>query len=58
MATSTKANRDLINSKNGILFKDTPEDFAEALEEVNKNKDKFISDQIRETVEGYLAKIR
>jgi hypothetical protein len=53
MATSTKANRDLINNKNGILFKDTPEAFAEALEEVFKLKNSISSVQIQKTLEGF-----
>lgn len=53
MATSTKANKDFINDENGILFNDNAHDFADALEEVYKNKNKFDSAKIRETVKEY-----
>lgn len=53
IATSTKANKDLINSENGILCEDTPEAFAEALEKVYVDKSKFSSTQIRQTLEDY-----
>jgi len=53
MATSTKANKDLINNDNGILFNDNAHDFAKALEEVFLNKSKFDSTKIRETVKEY-----
>lgn len=53
MATSTKANKDLINNSNGILFNDNAHDFADALEDVYKNKNKYDSARIRETVKEY-----
>jgi len=53
MATSTKGNRDLITSANGILFEDTPADFALALDYVYKNRHKFNSMRIRETMEEF-----
>jgi glycosyltransferase involved in cell wall biosynthesis len=53
IATATKANKDIINSINGLLIKDTPSDFVNALEEVIKNKDLLSSTQIRMTIEEY-----
>lgn len=51
IATSTYANEEIINDKNGVLIKDTPESFCSGIENVlTKN---FNSDDIRKSVKDY-----
>lgn len=51
IATSTISNEEIINQENGILIKDTPQDFCNGIEKIMKMK--FDSDTIRETVKEY-----
>lgn len=53
IATATDANRDVITSDNGILIKDTPEDFARALESIYEHKVFFNEVNIRNTLNAY-----
>lgn len=50
IATETFCNSNIINEKNGILIKDTEEDFANAINYIYKNSREFNSSVIRETL--------
>lgn len=50
MATSTYCNRQIISADNGILIDDTPEDFAEAINKIYKQRDSINSNTIRNTL--------
>lgn len=51
IATSTISNEEIINQENGLLIKDTPQDFCNGIEKIMNMK--FDSDTIRETVKEY-----
>lgn len=53
IATSTTANKEIINSDNGLLIEDTAESFANALIEIIKNKKSLDSSKIKSTLEKY-----
>jgi len=53
IGTSTKLNRNLITTTNGVVSSDSPESFASALEKVYNNKDNYDSKKIRETLTQY-----
>lgn len=53
IATATDANKEIISAENGILIKDTPEDFAKALEYIYTHKESFRENKIRESLENY-----
>lgn len=53
IATETGSNKDLITEVNGILIKDTPEDFSKALYAVYQKQELIDSKLIRKTLECY-----
>lgn len=53
IATETSSNKELITEVNGILIKDTPEDFSKALYAVYQKRELFDSKLIRKTLECY-----
>lgn len=53
LATSTHANCEIINKKNGVLIDDTPESFCEGVEIIYNEKRKFKSDEIKATLQEY-----
>lgn len=48
LATNTFANKQIINENSGVLINDSPESFANGLEEIVNNKSKYSSSLIRE----------
>ena len=50
IATRTFCNNEIVNENNGILIKDTEEDFANALNYITQNNKQFNSSIIRETL--------
>jgi len=53
IATNTYENRKIINENNGILIKDTEEDFFLALEQVVRNVKKINKDKIIKSIDKY-----
>ena len=53
IATETKSNQEVINNCNGILIKDNPSSFCDALELLYLHKIKFDSNVIRESFNRY-----
>ena len=53
LATSTSENKKLINRDNGILHKDSPEDFSNALEQCMQRKTTLEFDKIKESLVEY-----
>lgn len=53
IATATFTNRKIITDKNGILIKDTTEDFAEAIWETYQRRQNLDSEEIRLTLKQY-----
>lgn len=53
LATNTYSNRKIINNKNGILIRDTPNDFTKGLIEIYKIRNELNSQIIRETLMNY-----
>jgi len=53
IATNTSENKAIINHKNGILIKDTHEDFYQGLVEIFKHKEQFDSNGIRSSAMKY-----
>lgn len=54
IATATNANKEVITSDNGILIKDTPEDFCHALELIYKRQLVVEELRIRESLKSFL----
>ncbi len=52
IATKTEANKELINTDNGILIEDTPEDFAKAMEKIYSGI-KIDEKKIRNSLKAY-----
>lgn len=50
IATKSRANKEIISSKNGILIQDTPEAFCDALKQISKMKDMLCSTTIRDSL--------
>lgn len=50
IATATQENRKVINSNNGVLIKDTPNDFCKALEYVYYNRNNINENMIRQSL--------
>jgi len=53
IATATSENRRVINRTNGILIKDDPKSFYEALRELYFRREEFYSEKIRHSCLGY-----
>lgn len=53
IATETTFAKTFIKPEAGVLCKDTPEDFARAIENIYLNRNKFNSDKIRKLYEKY-----
>jgi hypothetical protein len=53
IATATKANKEIISDKNGILINDDAESFFLALEKIYANREKINGDGIRTTLLNY-----
>lgn len=53
IATSTFENKKMITPQNGVLCDDTPESFAEALEQVFRIKDSIREAEVRESMREY-----
>ena len=53
IATETQENKKIVNADNGVLCKDSPEDFCNALAEVTRNLTKWDSNTIRKTLAPY-----
>ncbi|MEQ8217685.1 MAG: glycosyltransferase [Arenibacter sp.] len=53
IATETQENKKIVNAYNGVLCKDSPEDFCDALAEVTRNLTKWDSNTIRKTLEPF-----
>ena len=53
IATATNENKKYINSDNGILIEDTPEEFAQAIEVVYANRAKIDEAKIRASLKEY-----
>ncbi len=53
IGTETKEHKHLISEKNGILCTDNAQSFSYALKQVYKNRDKYNSEQIRESLHEY-----
>ena len=53
IATATEANKQIINSENGVLIDDSPEGFVDGLESMWHIKDKINSTVIRNTMKKY-----
>ena len=51
IATNTYQNRLIINSSNGILIKDSPEDFCFGIKKIYERRESFKSSDIRKSVE-------
>ena len=51
IATNTDENKIYINNENGLLCEDTPSSFAKSLEELNKKKQEYETENIRKTLE-------
>lgn len=50
IATETISNKQIINKENGFLIKDSPESFAEGVEQIINNQNTLDSDTIRNTL--------
>jgi glycosyltransferase involved in cell wall biosynthesis len=53
IATNTYENRLIVNSVNGVLINDTPEDFCNGLVTIFNERKLFMSSEIRKSVEEY-----
>jgi glycosyltransferase involved in cell wall biosynthesis len=53
LATATSENRRVVTDRNGVLFPDTPEGFADGLRRLVAIRSRLDSDQIRATVAEY-----
>lgn len=53
VGTATASNKEIINDSNGILHQDNSDSFKDALENVLKNKEKYKSEIIRNTLIKY-----
>jgi len=53
LATATKENQRVINKNNGILIQDTPESFAQGLEEIYKNRFSYNAPHIQKNARQY-----
>lgn len=53
IATATKENASVITPDNGVLCRDTPEDFAAALVRLHKNRNNYDSKKIRNSVVAF-----
>lgn len=53
IATSTSANKEIINSNNGITIYDKPEDFCKGIEDIIENSKFYDSEKIKDTMKDY-----
>lgn len=53
IATSTFANKEIVNDKNGVLIKDSPESFSNGLEYIYKNRATYTSHTIASTTQNH-----
>jgi glycosyltransferase involved in cell wall biosynthesis len=53
IATRTSFAKGILNKEAGVLCEDTPEDFANAIEEIYNNRRYYNSEQIREAYKNY-----
>ena len=53
IATNTYENRLIVNTTNGVLINDTPEDFCKGLTNLFTARNSFKSSEIRQSVEAY-----
>lgn len=52
IATSTSANKEIINAENGLLINDSSDEFMKSLEYIRENKNRFSSTLIKNTLES------